>query len=341
MSNYDMDISHQQLPQHLKKNLLSRYWLQSDDAFLRYDTQQLLNETFKAKGFEIKPLILSSTADWAHLEALTCTADLFSPKRCIVVDASSLKLSASFARQWQSICQQTHPSISLCLNTGRLTAAQKKTKWYQTLPQQGCISIWPLNSQQYQQWAKLTAQRQGLTLSTHAFDQLSQLTLSDPKATSDLLKKLSLMYLEHEIIHPKQLHLAYAHHSSSSTFDLIDATLCGQTELAFKHFESLKMQPQIAIALWGLFNHTLKQLLQAQPALSQGQSITQVVRTLSRNPKEQARLNPALKRLTPSSLEHIQSQLWSLELSIKGLIPLEPLHIVKEIILQYSRPHHV
>ncbi len=344
MSHYGMDIAYRQLHNHLKSNALDLYWLSSDEVFLLYDTQQRISASLQHKGFIPHRLTLNTSSDWSVLEHTLTTGCLFDTTRCLLVDATQIKLNAKFAQHWLALCQKRQPSLCLCLSTARVSAAQKKTQWFSNMQQaHGCMYIWPLNSSEFHHWLQARLAHFHLKLTSEAFSTFQSLSQSDPKVSSDMIEKLALIYGEHATLDPTDILKAYSNTTPISTFDICNAALNGHSKDCLRHLAALNNTPHIPIALWGLLNNTLKRLITAKMLIDSGKTAHTVIRQVTRNAQEQERFASTLRRLNIQTLEHIQQHLWTLELSIKGLNSLDPWHIIHQILLQLSttRSHHV
>lgn len=343
MSHYGMDIAYRQLQNHLKGNALDLYWLSSDEVFLLYDTQHIIAASLQQRGCIPHRLTLTVASDWSTLEHTLATGCLFDNNRCILVDATQIKLNAKFAQRWLDLCKKRQHSLRLCLSTARVSAAQKKTQWFASMQQaHGCIYIWPLNASEFQYWLQARLTHYHLKLTSEAFSTFQSLSQSDPKVSSDMIEKLALIYGEHATLKPTDVLKAYSNTTPISTFDIVNAALNGHAKDCLCHLEALNNSPHIPIALWGLLNNTLKRLITAKTLINSGKTAHAVIRQVARNAQEQARFASTLRRLNMQTLECIQQHLWTLELSIKGLNPLDPWHIIHQILLQLSttRPHH-
>ena len=202
--------------------------------------------------------------------------------------------------------------------------------------QQAHIAIWPLNEKDFIQWLNVQLNTYKISLHRDAYATFNMLSQMDPKTADDMLEKCTLIYGINQTLTAAHLIKAHSNTTPSSTFDILNATLNGHTKQAIEHLKSIQHYPATLMSLWGLFNATLKQLLEAHQRIQSGESSTTVIRNIIRNPQAQKPFAMTLHRLTQHQCRTLQKTLWQFELSIKGLSPLSAQHVLHQIILKLS-----
>lgn len=249
------------------------YLISGEEPLLCQEARDALLKRATKAGFDQhERLIIESANDWQSLPLQAQSQGLFGDKLCLDVQATQSKLDKKAQTALQTLVTQYHPDTFVIIQFDKLTPAQKKTKWFQTLQQSIQIQfIWPIKPAEYPSWLQQRAKMQRVTLSRDALSLLAQLTMGNLLAGHQALSKLSLAFPD-GTIDAKQVMQAMSDSARYSIFDLTDAALQGQTQQTIRILDHLRETNQEPVLiLWALSKEVreLWELTSAGSGLSQ------------------------------------------------------------------------
>jgi len=299
-----------QLEQHLTGPLASCYLLFGEEPLQKLEAIDAIRAAAKQQGYgERISLTADAQFDWNELSNELQAMSLFAERRLIEVELSQQKLSPAANEQLKALPQQLHNDIILLIHGERSHSDVSKLAWFKQLQTQAVqIPIYPLDERQSLQWLRDRVRQLQLQLSTEALALLQQHCAGNLLAARQELEKLALSQLA-QPIDAAQLNQFLADHSSFSVFQLVDAILQGQLDIALHRLQRLCQQDTEAVIIaWQLQKEVL-QLRQLSLAQQQRQALEATFKQLAIWPKRQSLYQQALQRLSLAWLEYLLQEL--------------------------------
>ena len=315
-----MEVQYLNFNKYLKNNGLSNFWLSSSEDFLCYYAQKNIVKSAKSLGVQVDYFKLTGVNLINDLKYCLSEGQLFSQKRLVIIDASTILINNKFANQFIDILGSLTISVNVCLITDKIVASQKKTKWFQGLVK-NCtyVAIWPLGGN-YLPWLQQQVLLYDLKFTKDALIFLQKVTSSSPRSSINLLEKLSICYSKGANIDAQDVMENCAELVDISIFTIINKAMIGESHAAINILADLSKSPKDLILIWAILNQNF---LKAQNIIFRAKketvSVGVVVKKIVRNFQEQDIFMQLLSRHNLLSIKEILFDLWCIDLSLKGV----------------------
>ena len=313
-----MEVQYLNFNKYLQNNALTNYWFSCSDDFLCYYAQKNLALKAKKLGVQVEYFNLTSLNLGVDLISFLSLGQLFVQKRLVVVDATSVAINAKFSSFWASVLEVVSPDVNICLITAKIIASQKNTKWFKQMSgQQVFVAIWPLGNS-YSKWLQEQVLVYNLKLTNDALGFLQKVTINSPRASINILEKLSICFDNNVVIDLNNIMNNCAELVDVSIFTIINKAMLGDSSSALKMLLDLTKTPKEAILIWAVLNQNF---LKAQDILMQAkrEALFVVVKKVVRNFQEQDVFMQLFSRHNLLSIKEILFDLWCLDLTLKGV----------------------
>lgn len=304
--------------------------ISGDDPLLVQEARdQLCQHARQQHQTERHIVTIDSPNDWQQLTQLTQNLGLFSQAQLIDVRNPSAKFDKHVQQLLHDYVSQPNPDTLLIISCGKLTAAQKKAKWFKALePQLHCQFIWPLQPRELPQWIQARLRQHQLSADKESIRLLIELTEGNLLATNQAIEKLALLYPQQTIT---TTHITQVVHDSAqfNIFDLVNYALAGQTKRVLRAIDTLQATGGEAIlVLWAL-SREVRELYSLVQQYQRGVAMPQLLakQWASKKPLLQA----AIPRLSLTALDALIKRAQQTDLIIKGVAPGNPWHQLKSI----------
>ncbi len=316
-----MQLKLNQLESHLQKKLAPLYLISGEDPLLKQEARDLVFQRAKQAGYDSQQrLNVEARFDWNRLLQLNSNQDLFNQKESIEIINPESRFDASATKVLGTYCENMSPDSLLLILCGKLNSAQLRSKWYQQIDKMGvCITLWPLNTRELQEWIHDRFTKAQLLAKNDVIKLLAELCENNLLAAQQAIEKLKLLYPNQTEISADQLMKAVSDSSRFNVFDLVNYLLQGNSERSLHVLNGLEQQGiEPTLVLWALAKETrsLSELLSKQ---EQGQSLAKLIEAQPYN--KRAYLQIALRRLNSSVLKQALLRLTQIDQIIKGVKP--------------------
>ncbi len=312
-----MQIKPNQLPSSLSKNTAPVYFISGDEILLVEEAQQQIRQAAQERGYTHREIISISTAnDWDELYHHHSDSDLFSMKKIIDIRNPKTKFDTKALRFFEHIKQNPNPDTILMISSAKLSASQKKTKWFKAIDQVGVIiPIWPISARELPTWIKNRCQQANVIITNESIQLLANLTEGNLLAAQQTITKLSLLFPQQKV---GASQIASAVHDAArfNIFDLSNYALAGNITQTQRALEQLRLSgTEPTLILWSLCKEIrlLHDLLHKK---EQGENFSNLLR--SQWQSRQQLLNSAIKRLDAALLTHLLQHASLADRIIKG-----------------------
>lgn len=273
-----MQILPSQLQQHLKGPLLPVYLISGDTLLLRQEARDEIHQSVQQRNYSnYQRLDVESSFHWTELTYAANSFNLFAEKTLIEIHNPLAKFDAEAGRTLQTYCQAPAEDKILLIISGKLSAAQQKTRWYKDIQACGAIvPIFPVKSQDLPQWIQHRLKQAGLQADHTAIRLLAEFTEGNLLATHQAIIKLRLLY-PNQAIEAKEMAEVISDSTQFNVFELSQYLLKGDGRGVLRVMHSLRAtDTEPTLILW-LLARECRALLLMTEKLEQGHSLPSVL----------------------------------------------------------------
>jgi DNA polymerase-3 subunit delta len=316
-----MKLAHQQLEQHLSKNLAPIYIVSSDELLLVQETVESIRQAGIKAGFTERALISADPgADWSQaLHANTHSMSLFSSKQVIELSLHNAKFTAATTKALQAYANKPQDDIVLIVRTNKVDSKTEKSAWFQALEKKSVfISIWPIPAAQLPQWILQRAKKLGVTLSKDGADMLAHQVEGNLLAAAQEIEKLYLLQLNP--LKDKNIQKETSTDNARfNVFDLVESSLSGNNSRSLRILHSLAEEDtEPTLILWAL-TREVRMLTDMLAQTKQGASLVSLFNKFHIFEKRQANVRAFIQRNTTEKCWNLLAQAARVDQSIKGV----------------------
>ncbi len=286
------------------------YLISGDETLLINEARDRLHQQAIQHGFTNRErYIVERGFDWQQFAMNTQNFSLFSDKTFIELHNPKAQFDKAATQTILNYCDNPPPDKLLLIISSKLTAPQKKAKWYVALSKIGsATAVWPLNLVQLQQFIQQRLKQYRLSADTAAIKLLAELTQGNVLAADQVIQKLALLATNSSIT-PALIHQISADNSRFSIFDWSQFLLQGDCPGALHCLQVLQQtatEPTLILWLLARESRILYHYHQTQQFQNEWS-------------QRQTWLKQAAKRLSKNKLSALIHKMHHIDLSIKGL----------------------
>lgn len=315
-----MQISAQQLPQHLKSGLLPIYLISSDVPLLLQEARDAIRQAAQRAGFQhYQRLEVETGFHWSQLTQIANSYSLFADQTLIELHNPAAKFEVEAGKVLLTYCEAPPTDKILLIVTSKLSSAQQKTRWYKSIADCGAVmTIWPIKPPELPQWIQTRLQQAQVKADAASIRLLAEFTEGNLLATQQAIIKLRLLYPD-QPIGLKEMAAAISDSAQFNVFELSQYILQSDHRSVIRvlhHLHAADTEP--TLVLW-LLARECRELLNMVEQLQQGQSLQAVLAA------QWSTLKPlyqtALRRVNPRQLKQILLSCQAADQMIKGVTP--------------------
>ncbi|WP_438865012.1 DNA polymerase III subunit delta [Neptunicella sp.] len=313
-----MQVYPNRFAEHLNGQLKPFYLIFGDEPQQKIEAIEQLRHAARQQGFdERQSLQVDSQFQWHSLIEASQSMSLFSSRQMIELELPSGKPGTEGSKTLVTVAEHTNPDTIIVLHGDKIGRDVQNSKWFKTLDKQGVyVPCYPVEGRQLQQWIANRLRLRQIHTSAEAIALLAEHCEGNLLAAQQEIDKLPLLFPDGQIDF-KQLQQAIGDHARFNVFQLVDVLLSGDINKTIKmlyRLESEGIEP--VVVLWALTREwqTLYELKFAQ---QQGQSLSQLYKTMRIWQSRQSLYSAALQRLSLSDIELMQPKLAALDQGLK------------------------
>ena len=265
----------------------------------------------RKQGFEQRDLFhVDKNFDWNNFFQLTSSLSLFAEKRVIELRFASAKPDEEGKKALQHFIDNPSTDIAVMIIGPKLDKATTSTKWFANLMANALlVKVWPLKREELPNWLNTRLKAAGISASRDAVAMLADRIEGNLLAAVQDIERIKLAYADNNGT-AKQLEASdivdfVNDNSRLTSFDLIDATLLGETSRAQKILQGLRAEGVHPLPILATFTRELDSLLPMLAQKEQGQTSEVIMRN--------ARVWSNRKTAVKSSLARLsKSEVWQL-----------------------------
>ncbi len=292
-----MKLAHQQLEQHLAKQLAPIYLISTDELLLSQEAVERIRLTAEKNGFAERIRIAAEGADWGkQLYAQAHSLSLFSAKQILELDLRGAKLNQATTDILKDYAAKPLSDTLLIIQTHKLEQKTEQSAWYKACEKTGVtLPIWPINREQLPAWILARAKKSGLTLAKPAADWLAEQVEGNLFAAAQEIEKLCLLQTS-DALDECTLEKMISNNARFDIFNLVESMLLGNTARSLKILANLREEDtELTLLLWAL-SRELRTMAEIAKQLQQGIALSQLFSQFRIWEKRQPSVRAFLKR---------------------------------------------
>ncbi len=320
-----MEISSGQLNAQLRPPNRALYWVSGDDPLLMLEAGDAIRSFLRKQGFEQRDLFhVDKNFDWNNFFQLTSSLSLFAEKRVIELRFSAAKPDEEGKKALQHFIDNPSDDIAVMIIGPKLDKATTSTKWFGNLTANALlVKVWPLKREELPNWLNTRLKAAGISASRDAVAMLADRVEGNLLAAVQDIERIKLAYADNNGA-AKQLEASdivdfVNDNSRLTSFDLIDATLLGETSRAQKILQGLRAEGVHPLPILATFTRELDSLLPMLAQKEQGQTSEMIMRNARVWSNRKAAVKSSLARLSKSEAWQLLHHARLIDGAIKGM----------------------
>ena len=320
-----MEISSGQLNAQLRPPNRALYWVSGDDPLLMLEAGDAIRSFLRKQGFEQRDLFhVDKNFDWNNFFQLTSSLSLFAEKRVIELRFASAKPDEEGKKALQHFIDNPSTDIAVMIIGPKLDKATTSTKWFANLMANALlVKVWPLKREELPNWLNTRLKAAGISASRDAVAMLADRVEGNLLAAVQDIERIKLAYADNNGT-AKQLEASdivdfVNDNSRLTSYDLIDATLLGETSRAQKILQGLRAEGVHPLPILATFTRELDSLLPMLAQKEQGQTSEVIMRNARVWSNRKTAVKSSLVRLSKSEAWQLLHHARLIDGAIKGM----------------------
>lgn len=320
-----MEISSGQLNAQLRPPNRALYWVSGDDPLLMLEAGDAIRSFLRKQGFEQRDLFhVDKNFDWNNFFQLTSSLSLFAEKRVIELRFASAKPDEEGKKALQHFIDNPSTDIAVMIIGPKLDKATTSTKWFANLMANALlVKVWPLKREELPNWLNTRLKAAGISASRDAVAMLADRVEGNLLAAVQDIERIKLAYADNNGT-AKQLEASdivdfVNDNSRLTSYDLIDATLLGETSRAQKILQGLRAEGVHPLPILATFTRELDSLLPMLAQKEQGQTSEVIMRNARVWSNRKTAVKSSLARLSKSEVWQLLHHARLIDGAIKGM----------------------
>lgn len=279
----------------------------------------------RKQGFEQRDLFhVDKNFDWNNFFQLTSSLSLFAEKRVIELRFASAKPDEEGKKALQHFIDNPSADIAVMIIGPKLDKATTSTKWFGNLTANALlVKVWPLKREELPNWLNTRLKAAGISASRDAVAMLADRVEGNLLAAVQDIERIKLAYADNNGT-AKRLEASdivdfVSDNSRLTSFDLIDATLLGETSRAQKILQGLRAEGVHPLPILATFTRELDSLLPMLAQKEQGQTSEVIMRNARVWSNRKTAVKSSLARLSKSEAWQLLHHARLIDGAIKGI----------------------
>lgn len=314
-----MQISADQLANHLKRGLAPVYFVYGEELFLVEESLRAIRDAAHAAGYlERQVLTVESGFDWNSLFVSMQSLSLFSGRRMIELRLPTGKPGEAGAKVLMEIAARPPADTVFVVSCGKLDRQTRETKWAKALENAGMVvALYPLEAAQWPAWIRGRMERKGLKPGPGVVDLLAHLMEGNLLACAQEIDKLAMLFGARDV-GLDDIEGNLSDNARYNVFALADASLRGEPATVARILDSLRGEGvEPILILWALAREA-RELAQMASMVAAGQPVTRVLDVRRVWAKRKPLMSAALKRLSPEAAQDLLRRAARTDRILKG-----------------------
>lgn len=326
-----MQITYEQLNNHLQKNLAPVYLLSGEVPLLLQEGRDAICRAATAQGFTERELLQVETGfNWQNLITVANSRSLFSSKQLIELRITGNSINEAGNQALQTYTNKIPKDKILLIVMGKLDSKLQRAAWLQTINKTGIhVPLWPLDNTQLPRWITQRLAQRGLSADASGIQLLAERAEGNLLAAAQEIDKLQLLYGSGKL--PVEA-IADAVNDSArfDIFGLSDAALQGDAKRVLRILTGLhgeNIEP--VLILWALTREL--RVLATLAGMLKNSSLENALQQQRIWEKRKPLFRYALKQHSLSSVQHLLQQAGRIDKIVKGMAAGNPWNELEQL----------
>jgi DNA polymerase-3 subunit delta len=334
-----MRLRADQLDSHLQQGLKPVYLIHGDEALLVEEAADAIRNKLRQSGAEERDVWhVEGRFDWSQIRWQQQTMSLFSSHRIVEIRLPSASPGKDGGQALRDYADNPPEDTTLIIISGKMSAAQQKTKWFTELDRVGVtLPIWPVDMASLSRWISSRAQQRGLRINANLAALMAERVEGNLFAAAQEIDKLQLLCADGEVTESVLLG-SVADNSRFEAFGLIDAVMAGEQQKIPHIIARLKAEGNDLFGLFSPINWSLQRVIDIANQQAAGMSLGQAF-AAQKPPvweKSQALIRALLSRHQPSRWDKTVIKLAAIDQATKGGGIDEPWNLLETLCLELA-----
>ncbi len=254
-----MRLGVNELASSLKKRLAPIYLVAGDEPLQLMQAADTIRAAARMQGYDER-LVLDVEAgfDWIALRNAVSHLSLFAQRRIVDLRMSTGKPGAAASKALIDYALHPPDDTLLLVQIPKLDRGALSSAWLKALDRVGVIvQVWPLNPRETARWIAVRLTEIGLRANDEAVSVLAERAQGNLLAASQEIDKLHLLQSgsgqRAEVLNREQVLASVGDSARFNVFDLVDATLGGDSARAVRILHGLAAEDcKPPLVLWAL-----------------------------------------------------------------------------------------
>lgn len=312
-----MKLTYFQLDTHLAKTLALIYLVGGDEVLLKQDSLRSIQTAAQKAGFIEKIRLKTDTELSEHLYHTLYSSSLFSEKRLIELELSSLSNKA-VTTILQEYANNPSSEQLLLIQTGKIDTKTTKNTCYQSLEKAGIVvALWPFSREQLLQWIHQQAKKYRLQFNPLAASLLADLSEGNLIATSQTIEKCYLLHPQ-KLIDKNLIETLMTDEAQFSIYDLVDSLIANNLPRSLHVLSVLKFNhTEPTLIIWAIARE-LRLLNLMLQQISKGLSYDEIFKSHSVFIRRQPIIKKFLSKINTNDCWHFLNRIVEMDRCVKG-----------------------
>ncbi len=314
-----MKLNVRQLPRQLESGLSPLYFISGDEPLLVQEACDLVRGQAREQGCSERIVMHAESGfDWNSLLQEASGMSLFAERRLLELRLPGGRPGEAGGRVLQAYGEQPPPDKVLLIISGKIDAAQQRSRWFKALDQGGVVvQVWPLTPRELPAWIEQRMRGVGLQPQREALLLLSERVEGNLLAAVQEIEKLRMLHGTGPVGVDEVL-AAVVDSARFDVFALVDTALAGDCRRTARILGGLRREGvEPVLVLWAL-SREIRSLATMAAQLAGGAGLQQVLARQRVWEKRKPLLRQALQRHDQCRWRHWLSQAAHLDRLIKG-----------------------
>jgi DNA polymerase III subunit delta len=315
-----MRLRPEQLGAHLARGLAPLYVVYGDEPLLAIEAGDAIRAAARAAGCEEREvLVVEPGFKWDAFSGASRNLGLFGTRKLVDLRIPSGRPGIEGARALEDCAAHPGPDTTTLITLPRLDRAASSSAWFTSLEQAGiAVEVYPLERADLPRWiaSRLALQQQRASAETLQF--LADTTEGNLLAARQEIEKIGLLLPQGDL-EQAAIEDAVTDVARFDVFQLSEAWLSGDAARACRILVALENEGEgVPLLLWQL-GEDLHALAAVLASTASGTPVAVAVKSARVWGKRQSAMERAARRVTPSAIQPLLTQLARLDALAKGI----------------------
>jgi len=317
-----MHLRADQLADNLgRKGLVRVYYISGDEPLQMLEASDLLRRSARQLGCEERTVLeVVKGFDWNRLRQVSANLSLFASRRLIELRLGEHMPGKDGANALVDFVAQTDCEDVLLMTSGKIDKRTQQGRWCKALDGVGVtVQIWPVEVGRLPDWLKQRMLGYGKVIDRDAASLIAERVEGNLLAARQEIDKLALL-VDKETVDLKDVMDAVSDSSRFEVFDLVESSLCGNTERVARMLRGLKREGAEPMSIFGALMWEMRRVCSISHEIAAGASKENVFANYHIWQQRKFATDSILQRHSDKQLQRLLQKASIVDKAMKGAI---------------------